>query len=70
MSPLVAMGLGLTYASAARIPGVALILSDAFTSGSEVIDGVFKLAFKLSVDMDDVSVNWVCEKDGEARSGR
>lgn len=62
--PTVAIGLGRTYASAARKPGVLLISAGVFDFCDEM-EGVESLFFKVSGMTGDVSVERLCEKAGE-----
>lgn len=65
--PTVAIGLGLTYASAARKPGVLPISAGVLDFWDE-IDGVASLFLRFSGRTGEVSVERLCEKEGEDRS--
>ena len=62
--PTVAMGLGRTYASAARKPGV-LAISDGVFDFCDVMEGVESLFFKVSGMTGPVSVERLSENAGE-----
>ena len=65
--PTVAMGLGRTYASAARKPGV-LPISDGVFDLRDEIEGVKSLFFRVSGMTGDVSVERLSENAGELLS--
>lgn len=65
--PTVAIGLGLTYASAARKPGV-LPISAGVPDFRDEIDGVASLLFRVSGRTGEVSVERLSENAGEDRS--
>lgn len=62
--PTVAIGLGRTYASAARKPGV-LPISDGVFDLCDVMEGVESLSFKVSGMTGAVSVERLSENAGE-----
>lgn len=67
--PTVATGLGRTYASAARSPGLAVVRSDGEWQGSDdEMEGVRKDLLMFEGETRDCSVEWLCEKLGEVRS--
>ena len=65
--PTVAIGLGRTYASAARKPGV-LPISDGVFDLCDEMEGVESLVFRVSGMTGDVSVERLSENAGEFRS--
>ena len=65
--PTVAIGLGRTYASAARKPGV-LPISDGVYDLCDDMEGVESLFFKVSGITGDASVERLSENAGEFRS--
>ena len=65
--PTVAIGLGRTYASAARKPGV-LPISDGVFDFCNGMEGVESLCFKVSGTTGDVSVERLSENAGELLS--
>ncbi len=65
--PTVAMGLGRTYASAARKPGV-LPISAGVLDFRDEMDGEASLRFRVSGRTGEVSVERLSEYAGEERS--
>lgn len=65
--PMVAIGLGRTYASAARNP-VAFDRSAGVLESCDEIDGVDRIFFRLLGATGDVFVERLCEKLGELLS--
>ena len=62
--PTVVIGLGRTYASAARKPGV-LPISDGVFDTCDEMEGVVSVFFKFSGLTGDASVEWLSENAGE-----